>query len=884
VSRGSRTNSSGICGLGPTLRAQQVRNNNTRNEVVNVMKALSRNSPGLPAHSLATKRWMLGHLPWLAVLLSQLALTTVCAASEVTAWGCNDDGQTNVPSGLSNVVAIAAGADYSLALMAEGRVLAWGGGSNWWGQMDVPSGLSNVVAIAAGDLHSLALTAEGQVVAWGDNGWGQTDVPSGLSNVVGITAGRFHSLALTAEGRVVAWGHGLGPGYLGCGSCGSVWSDQAIVPSGLSNVVAIAGGAYHSLALTAGGRVVAWGGGNCFGETTVPSELSNVVAIAVGGNYSLALTAEGRVVAWGGNDYGETDVPSGLSNVVAITAGVNHSLALTAEGRVLAWGASWNGQTDVPTGLSNVVAIAAGDYHNLTLSGLPPGVAAPALVGPRFLVVTVDRSFHHRIVARNGVTIYGAAGLPPGLVLDPDTGLITGQPAQAGTYSLVLSATNSMGSSAWTVTLFVNEPAAPGIGSGGVVVAVLGPEFSYAVVAYNAPEWYGAVGLPPGWVIGPQSGVISGVPVEFGDFVVSLMATNRYGLGTGSLTIRVSPVVAWGDHDSGQVDVPGGLSNVVAIAAGGDHSLALSVEGRVVAWGGNDYGETDVPSGLSNVVAIAAGDAHSLALTAEGQVVAWGNNYLGQTNVPSGLSNVVGIAAGKYYSLALTDEGRVVAWGKYYDGSDYVAMTVPSGLSNVVAVAAGAAHNLALTAEGRVVAWGGNDAGPTNGPSGLSNVVGIAAGYYYSLALTAEGRVVAWGDQDVPSGLSNVVAIAAGDAHSLALTAEGQMVAWGNDEAGQADVPSGLSNVVAIAAGGWHSLALLRQPTVRTPRLELSGGVSGLELQARGAPGISCQLLRASRLSGPWLPAQPVTFTNSVQLLRAPDTSESSQFFRLLRK
>ena len=61
-------------------------------------------------------------------------------------------------------------------------------------------------------------------------------------------------------------------------------------------------------------------------------------------------------------------------------------------------------------------------------------------------------------------------------------------------------------------------------------------------------------------------------------------------------------------------------------------------------------------------------------------------------------------------------------------------------------------------------------------------------------------------------------------------------------------------------------------------------GMSGLELQAHGAPGISCQLLRASQLPGPWLPAEPVTFTSNAQLLRPPDTSEPAQFYRLLRK
>ena len=122
----------------------------------------------------------------------------------------------------------------------------------------------------------------------------------------------------------------------------------------------------------------------------------------------------------------------------------------------------------------------------------------------------------------------------------------------------------------------------------------------------------------------------------------------------------------------------------------------------------------------------------------------------------------------------------------------------------------------------------------------------------------------------------------------LADAAAAEVIAWGSSERanenGQMDVPSGLSNVVAIAAGDTHSLALTGQPTVPTPRLELSQGMSGLELQATGAPGISCQLLRASRLPEPWFPAEPVTFTNRVQFLRAPDVAEPTQSFRLLRK
>src|SRR5947208_13492070 len=71
-------------------------------------------------------------------------------------------------------------------------------------------------------------------------------------------------------------------------------------------------------------------------------------------------------------------------------------------------------------------------------------------------------------------------------------------------------------------------------------------------------------------------------------------------------------VVAWGNSDSESL-VPNGLSNVVAVAAGGRHSLALISDGTVVAWGFDNYGQIDVPVGLQGVTAIAAGAHHSLA-------------------------------------------------------------------------------------------------------------------------------------------------------------------------------------------------------------------------------------------------------------------------------
>ena len=53
---------------------------------------------------------------------------------------------------------------------------------------------------------------------------------------------------------------------------------------------------------------------------------------------------------------------------------------------------------------------------------------------------------------------------------------------------------------------------------------------------------------------------------------------------------------------------------MTAIAAGVDHSLALRGDGTIVAWGDNTYGQTGVPGGLSGVSAIAAGGRHSMAI------------------------------------------------------------------------------------------------------------------------------------------------------------------------------------------------------------------------------------------------------------------------------
>jgi hypothetical protein len=122
---------------------------------------------------------------------------------------------------------------------------------------------------------------------------------------------------------------------------------------------------------------------------------------------------------------------------------------------------------------------------------------------------------------------------------------------------------------------------------------------------------------------------------------------------TAQTTVQAGTPLGWGDNFFGQTDVPSGLTDVIDVDAGYDHSLALKSDGTVVAWGDNSRGQSDVPSGLTDVIDVDAGYWHSLALKSDGTVVAWGDNTWGQSDVPSGLRGVVAVDAGLDHSLAV---------------------------------------------------------------------------------------------------------------------------------------------------------------------------------------------------------------------------------------
>lgn len=651
------------------------------------------------------------------------------APGNVVAWGDNTALQTNVPAGVSNIVAVAGGVFYSLALKDDHTVVAWG--YDGLADVHVPANLTNVVAIAGSTTNSLVLNGDGTILEW-NNLTGLTGSPAGVTNVVYIAGGGVDSVALKQDGTVSAWDN--------------ITYEPATVPAGLSNVVAVAAGEQDLMALLNNGSVVVWGD-NTFGQTNVPGSVSNIVMVAGGSFHNLVLQNGGAVLAWGDNTFGETTIPTNLNTVVAIAAGLGDNLVLQNDSTVVAWGNNSSAQTNVPPGLGPVFAVACGARHDLVLTAEPPLLPPYASTLPA-TAVTATRAQLNGFATPNTtngtqVTAWFRWGTSTNYAFQTP-------PVDVGNGFNVVLVTNRVRGLRQGQTCHFQ-----------LVVS------NYVGVTYGFDQWLVAGGVKA-W--GDNSSGEATIPDGLTN-VVSVAAGGAHNL----VILTNGQVEAWGNNGSGQINVPAGLTNTVAVvvAGGFSHSLALQRNGVVTAWGDNTYSQSTVPASATNMVRVAGGGFASLALRNNGLISAWGDNTFGQTNVPAGLgnSNVVAVAEGAEHSLALLNDGTVVGWGT----NVYGQISVPA-MNHVVAVAAGGYHSLALLNSGAVVAWGLNNAGQATVPSVCTNnVVAIAAGGFHSLALLNDGSVVAWGDDklgqtNVPGDVSNVVAVAAGTYHNVVLT------------------------------------------------------------------------------------------------------------------
>ncbi|NXO01064.1 HERC4 ligase, partial [Rhinopomastus cyanomelas] len=235
--------------------------------------------------------------------------------------------------------------------------------------------------VGCGLRHTVFVLDDGTVYTCGCNDLGQLGHEKArkrpehvgaldAQNIVAVSCGEAHTLALNDKGQVYAWGLATD------GQLGLPGTEECIrVPRNIKSlseiqIVQVACGYYHSLALSKGSEVFSWGQ-NKYGQLglgyeykkqTSPHLIKSLLGIpfaqiAAGGAHSFVLTLSGAIFGWGRNKFGQLGlnddndryVPTLLKSlrsqkVVHICCGEDHTAALTKEGGVFTFGAGGYGQ------------------------------------------------------------------------------------------------------------------------------------------------------------------------------------------------------------------------------------------------------------------------------------------------------------------------------------------------------------------------------------------------------------------------------------------------------------------------------------------------------------------------------------------------------------
>jgi len=361
-------------------------------------------------------------------------------------------------------------------------------------------------------------------------------------------------------------------------------------------------GTQASAAISADGFLYTWGGTNFSGqlghgdtvrkqEPTRVERLSNVVAVSMSSSHSLALTANGAVYAWGSNSNGElglgnsgsgtqrhepTRIP-GISNVIAIATSTSpnngRSIAVTSDGYLYMWGS-------LVRHLGSTGRVSPHTRTAVTTPTRVPGITDVVAFG--------GGSGVYAIITSNG-NLYTWGSNSSG-----NLGL-----GYTGNYHRMFN-----------TEALASPRRVQGISN--VVAISIGNGHSLALTAEgNLYSW----------------GSNSHGQLGFGD--------------TGHNVFRRYPQ-----------RIPS-ISNVMAISAGDRYSAAVTASGHLYTLGRNDsgklgHGQSDsniyltTPTrvqGISNVVSVELGNDHSAVITANGNLYLWGNNTAGKLGLGDSGSN-----------------------------------------------------------------------------------------------------------------------------------------------------------------------------------------------------------------------------------------------------
>jgi alpha-tubulin suppressor-like RCC1 family protein len=744
-----------------------------------------------------------------------------------------------------------------IAVTAQGTLLGWGG---YWRTTDnrlsshavytyLPNGIRGLSGMRTHyffDRYGALFDGLNRPVEVGYNG-------EGLANVVSLAEGPDSAFAVTRNGELYAWGSNT------CGQLGTG--------------IDLASHQYPQLVLgIAGVRRIACG----------PEEMAS---------FTLALCDDGSVWSWGDNTTGQlgrtgqADVPGavpGLEQVVKVVAGAHYGMALDRNGDLWGWGSNNTGHfgtgdyEDLPTpqrvatgiadvGAGPLYAVARRTDGSFAWCGQVPGAASPLLAWTTIpgmvyddpsipLSVSVDP-----VEATGFYPAVGTHAIAPGRAVPL-------QAKDSTRYTFAYWSDVAADPLAAETTLTATGPTTLAVRYGFAEDAMAKLTVGTSIGGSASPaagEWE----YPPGTVVTLRADPDTSHRFRYWDGAVSdarsrdttiVLDRDRTVLAHfAAIPLDIPPQVATGRINAMEYD-----------------ALVLHSDTHVQDYGATTWGSTIRLNGesdpLDDVIRVAVGEKHLLALGRDGTVWGWDGNQYGQcgtgTTDPTDytfpqkvqdgsgtLASIVGIDAGADFSLALGNDGALFSWGRnqadqlgHSPGEDLVSVAMPvldgdgEPLASIRSMACGDLFALAVTTDGTVLAWGDDSAGQL-GPSGASRgsepvavtglppILEVAAGGACAAALTTNGRVWTWGANShgqlgqgtmgasgAPAqvaGLPVVTAIAVGPEHMLALDGNGNVWAWGRGDLGalgNGSTSDSSTPVLVLAATGDDPLADIR--------------------------------------------------------------------------
>jgi alpha-tubulin suppressor-like RCC1 family protein len=822
-------------------------------------------------------------------------------------------------SGIAAATAVNAGSFHTCAILQDGAIWCWG--LNDWGQLGdgtrtssatarPVSGLIGAAAVDGGGYHTCARFAGGNVECWGRNDQGQlgntattadsSTAPlsvTGVSTATAVTAGGFHTCAPLTNGTVQCWGQN-DFGQLGNGLISPIGTAPGPV-TGLSGVVAVSAGGWHTCALLNNGRVRCWGQNTygALGDGTIISSplpvavsgITNAVALEAGIFHTCARLADGAVQCWGRNDDGQlgngtrtnSSVPTTVAGIApaALAPGAEHSCVVFPDGTIRCWGDNNFGQlgNDSPdgmtattpsnpvAGINTTVAATSGAVHTCALlqGGAVRcwGMGADGRLGDG---TTTDRFTPVNVLGLEGATwassdstvaTINATGLAT--AVGPGTTTITATSGtQTGTTSLNVTPRNTLS--------VVRE----GVGNGTVASNPAGIDCgSTCSATYDQGATVTLSATPAaGSTFEGWGGACTGI----GQCTVTMSANAMVTASFGSSPVQTFTLAATRDGTgAGEVHFnPGGY-------VCGTTCTAAYQDGTVVTL-------TVVPGNMSVFAGWSGGGCSgtgscTITLRANTTVNATFHGINRRETAPSNIGNaslvgratppssVRGARLQNRTAMHRLNLRRMTAWKRGCVMKKMMPRFVASAFIGFLLTMAGTevwAQAITVTPANPTASIGRTQQFAADGA-----VVATAvwAGAFHACALVQDGSVRCWGLNDsgqlgngtrlnanspVPvAGLAGASAVAAGGFHSCAVFPNGTLSCWGRNDSRQLGDPAttaesstvpvpvgGIVNATAVAVGAFHTCALLANGTVRCWGLNDNGQLGDGTVINSGGP------------------------------------------------